>query len=55
MRTSGNCAAIQMMQHEFRTIGQPAENRPGASGHAGRNPSAFIAGAGSHFSFSKFQ
>jgi hypothetical protein len=55
MRTSGNCAAIQMMQHEFRTIGQPAENRPGASAHGGRNPSAFIAGAGSHFSFSKFQ
>ena len=55
MRTFGNCAAIQMMQHEFRTIAQPSEHRPAAPAHNGRTPPALIAGAGSHFSFGKFQ
>ena len=55
MRTFGNCAAIQMVQHEFRTIAQPAEQRTNASVHASRTPPALIAGAGSHFSFGKFQ
>ena len=55
MRASGNCAAIQMMQHEFRTIAQPAEQRSGASPRAGRTPPTLSAGAGSHFSSGKFQ
>jgi hypothetical protein len=55
MRTSGTCAAIQMVQHEFRTIAQPAEQRSAASPRNGRTPPALIAAAGSHFSFGKFQ
>src|ERR1017187_3428264 len=55
MRTFGNCAAIQMMQHEFRTIAQPSEHRPAAPAHNGRTPPALIAGAGYPFSFGKFQ
>jgi len=55
VRTSGNCAGIQMVQHEFRTIAQPAEQRPGASPNAGRTPPALIAGARSHFAFGKYQ
>jgi hypothetical protein len=54
MRTSGNCAAIQMVQHEFRTIAQPAEHRAAASANR-RTPPALIAGTGSYFSFGKFQ
>jgi hypothetical protein len=54
MRTSGSCAAIQMAQHEFRTIAQPAEQRSAASPRAGRTPLALMAGAGSRFSFGKF-
>jgi hypothetical protein len=55
MRTSGTCAAIQMTQHEFRTIAQPAEQRPAASVRAHRTPPTLMAGAGSRFSFGKFQ
>ena len=55
MRSSGTYAAIQMVQHEFRTIAQPAEQRSAASPRAGRTPPALIAGASSHFSFGKFQ
>ncbi|MGA3015706.1 MAG: PilZ domain-containing protein [Bryobacteraceae bacterium] len=55
MRTFGTCAAIQMMQHEFRTIAQPAEQRAAASPRTGRTPPAMIAGAASQFSFGKFQ
>jgi len=55
MRTSGTRAAVQMAQHEFRTIAQPAEQRSGASSRAGRTPPALIAGAGSYFSLGKFQ
>jgi hypothetical protein len=53
MRASGTCAAIQMAQHEFRTIAQPPEHRPAASPRAGRTPPAFMAGAGPQFSFGK--
>ena len=55
MRISGTCAAIQMVRHEFRTIAQPAHHRSAASAHAGRTPSAIIAGARSYPSFGKYQ
>ncbi|MGA2195021.1 MAG: hypothetical protein ABSH40_07095 [Bryobacteraceae bacterium] len=55
MRAFGNCAAIQMAQHEFRTVAQSAEQRQGASPRAGRTPPALIAGAGSNLALGKFQ
>jgi len=55
MRISGNCAAIQMLQHEFRTVAQPAERRSGGPSKAGRTPPAPFTSTGSHFSFGKFQ
>ena len=55
MRASGTCAAVQMAQHEFRTVAQPAEQRLAGSPRPGRTPPALIAGAGSHFTFGKFQ
>jgi hypothetical protein len=51
MRAAGTCVAIQMAQHEFRTIAQPGERRPAASPRAGRTPPALIASASSQFSF----
>src|ERR1035438_482330 len=48
MRASGTCAAIQMAQHEFRTIAQPPEHRPAApprASRAGRPPPAGAAPA----------
>jgi hypothetical protein len=44
-----------MVKHEFRTIAQPAQHRSAASAHAGRTPSAIIAGARSYPSFGKYQ
>jgi hypothetical protein len=53
-RVSGNCAAVQMMQHEFRTVAQPPEQRSGSAPNS-RTPPALIAGARSHFNSGKFQ
>jgi len=44
MRAFGTCAAIQMVQHEFRTVAQPAEQRSAALHPNGRT---LLAGAGS--------
>jgi PilZ domain len=55
MRVAGTCAAIQMVQHEFRTIAQAAESRSATSSQAGRTPPAMIAGSRSVFSFGKLQ
>jgi hypothetical protein len=54
-RVSGTCAAVQMLQHEFRTVAQPAEQRSGASAPNGRTPPALIAGGRSHPNPGKFQ
>ena len=54
-RTSGTRAAIQMTQHEFHTMRQPAANRPAATADPGRTPPTLIAGTSSHFSFGKVQ
>jgi hypothetical protein len=54
VRSAGTRAAIQMVQHEFRTIAQPAEHRAIASAHT-RTPPPLMAGNGSHFGFNKFQ
>ena len=40
LRTSGNCAAIRMVRHEFRTIAQLPEHRRAATAQGGRTPSA---------------
>jgi c-di-GMP-binding flagellar brake protein YcgR len=55
VRSAGNTAAVQMVQHEFRTIAQPAEHRAATSTQPGRAPSALIAGAPSYFSFGRSQ
>ncbi len=44
MRAFGTRVAIQMVQHEFRTVAQPAEQRSAASHPNGRT---LLAGAGS--------
>ena len=44
VRSSGTLAGIQTVQHEFRTVAQPAAPRPGALHHA---PTAFVPGTGS--------
>jgi len=54
VRAAGTRVAIQMAQHEFRTIAQ-TEHRPVASVQSGRTPAALVAGNGSQYRLSKFQ
>ena len=51
-RTFGTCAAIQMVQHEFRTIAQHTESRLPAGSEA---QSAMAAAAGSYSGFVKYR
>jgi hypothetical protein len=54
VRVSGTCAAIQMVQHEFRTMAQNSDHRSAASTLPGRPPSALIANPG-HFALGRYQ
>jgi hypothetical protein len=54
VRAAGNRVAIQMVQHEFRTIAQ-SEHRPIGSAHTGHTPPALMAGSGAQVRFGKFQ
>jgi hypothetical protein len=56
VRTFGTCAAIQMVQHEFRTVAQSQgtdRRQPGSDTE--RPQSALVAGAGSSYGFTKYR
>jgi hypothetical protein len=53
VRASGSRSAVQMVQHEFRTVAQTSEHRSAVSAQNGHTPPAVIASAGSQFSFGR--
>ena len=53
VRATGNRAAVQMVQHEFRTKSQAAEQRTSNSGNGTGNSSAMIAASGYSFARSR--